>query len=220
MIKSVGYCHGIRELLPPHVQPASPGEPPPTPPRLLPRDFLIFIDESHVTIPQLHGMWHGAPQPHPTKPHRLRLPPFALRTRQPPSPLRGVRVPHRPDHLRLRNPRPLRTNQVRRSSSRTNHIRPTGLIYPQVEIRPVKGQIDDLLAEIRDRTTKNQRVLVTTLTKRMSEDLASYYTEVGVRCRYMHLLRSKPSSVSAYPATSAKASTTSSSASTSFAKAS
>jgi len=65
-------------------------------------------------------------------------------------------------------------------------IRPTGLIDPQVEIRPVKGQIDDLLAEIRDRTTKNQRVLVTTLTKRMSEDLASYYTEVGVRCRYMH----------------------------------
>jgi len=65
-------------------------------------------------------------------------------------------------------------------------IRPTGLIDPQVEIRPIKGQIDDLLAEIRDRTAKNQRVLVTTLTKRMSEDLASYYTEVGVRCRYMH----------------------------------
>jgi len=65
-------------------------------------------------------------------------------------------------------------------------IRPTGLVDPQVEIRPVKGQIDDLLAEIRDRTTKNQRVLVTTLTKRMSEDLANYYTEVGVRCRYMH----------------------------------
>src|SRR5437899_9116190 len=65
-------------------------------------------------------------------------------------------------------------------------IRPTGLIDPPVEIRPVKGQIDDLLAEIRDRASKNQRVLVTTLTKRMSEDLANYYTEVGVRCRYMH----------------------------------
>jgi excinuclease ABC subunit B len=160
-----------------------PGEPPPTLLDYFPRDFLIFIDESHVTVPQLHGMWHGdrsrkqnlidygfrLPSALDNRP--LRFEEFESRTGQ------IIYVSATPGPYELTKSAGVVVEQI---------IRPTGLIDPTVEIRPVKGQIDDLLAEIRDRTSKNQRVLVTTLTKRMSEDLASYYTEVGVRCRYMH----------------------------------
>jgi excinuclease ABC subunit B len=148
-----------------------------------PKDYLLFIDESHVTVPQLHGMWHGdrsrkqnlvdygfrLPSAMDNRP--LKFEEFESRTGQ------IIYVSATPGPYELTKSAGVVVEQI---------IRPTGLIDPQVEIRPVKGQIDDLLAEIRDRTTKNQRVLVTTLTKRMSEDLASYYTEVGVRCRYMH----------------------------------
>ncbi len=182
MIKSVGYCHGI-ENYSRHMSGRLPGEPPPTLLDYFPRDFLIFIDESHVTVPQLHGMWHGdrsrkqnlidygfrLPSALDNRP--LRFEEFESRTGQ------IVYVSATPGPYELTKSAGVVVEQI---------IRPTGLIDPVVEIRPVKGQIDDLLAEIRDRTAKNQRVLVTTLTKRMSEDLASYYTEVGVRCRYMH----------------------------------
>jgi len=182
MIKSVGYCHGI-ENYSRHFSSRLPGEPPPTLLDYFPRDFLLFIDESHVTVPQLHGMWHGdrsrkqnlvdygfrLPSAMDNRP--LRFEEFESRTGQ------IVYVSATPGPYELTKAAGVVVEQI---------IRPTGLVDPPVEIRPVKGQIDDLLAEIRDRVALNQRVLVTTLTKRMSEDLASYYTEVGVRCRYMH----------------------------------
>jgi excinuclease ABC subunit B len=182
MIKSVGYCHGI-ENYSRHFSGRLPGEPPPTLLDYFPRDFLIFIDESHVTVPQLHGMWHGdrsrkqnlidygfrLPSALDNRP--LRFEEFESRTGQ------IIYVSATPGPYELTKAAGVVVEQI---------IRPTGLIDPTVEIRPVKGQIDDLLAEIRERAEKNQRVLVTTLTKRMAEDLAGYYTEVGVRCRYMH----------------------------------
>ncbi|WP_313900660.1 excinuclease ABC subunit UvrB [Edaphobacter flagellatus] len=182
MIKSVGYCHGI-ENYSRHFSGRLPGEPPPTLLDYFPRDFLIFIDESHVTVPQLHGMWHGdrsrkqnlidygfrLPSALDNRP--LRFEEFESRTGQ------IVYVSATPGPYELTKSAGVVVEQI---------IRPTGLTDPEVEIRPVKGQIDDLLAEIRERSAKNQRVLVTTLTKRMAEDLAGYYTEVGVRCRYMH----------------------------------
>ena len=182
MIKSVGYCHGI-ENYSRHFSGRLPGEPPPTLLDYFPQDYLLFIDESHVTVPQLHGMWHGdrsrkqnlvdygfrLPCAMDNRP--LRFEEFESRTGQ------IIYVSATPGPYELTKSAGVVVEQI---------IRPTGLIDPVVEIRPIKGQIDDLLAEIRDRAAKNQRVLVTTLTKRMSEDLASYYTEVGVRCRYMH----------------------------------
>jgi excinuclease ABC subunit B len=182
MIKSVGFCHGI-ENYSRHFSARLPGEPPPTLLDYFPQDYLLFIDESHVTVPQLHGMWHGdrsrkqnlvdygfrLPSAMDNRP--LRFEEFESRTGQ------IIYVSATPGAYELTKSAGVVVEQI---------IRPTGLIDPVVEIRPIKGQIDDLLAEIRDRTAKNQRVLVTTLTKRMSEDLASYYTEVGVRCRYMH----------------------------------
>jgi excinuclease ABC subunit B len=182
MIKSVGYCHGI-ENYSRHFSGRLPGEPPPTLLDYFPRDYLLFIDESHATVPQVHGMWHG------DRSRKQNLVDY------------GFRLPSAVDN------RPLkfeefegRVNQVIYVSATPGPyeltkssgvvveqiIRPTGLVDPQVEIRPIRGQIDDLLAEIRDRAARNERVLVTTLTKRMSEDLAGYYSEVGVRCRYMH----------------------------------
>jgi len=182
MIKSVGYCHGI-ENYSRHFSGRLPGEPPPTLLDYFPRDFLLFIDESHVTIPQLHGMWHGdrsrkqnlvdygfrLPSAMDNRP--LKFDEFEGRTGQ------IIYVSATPGPYELTKAAGVVVEQI---------IRPTGLVDPQLEIRPVKGQIDDLLAEIRERVRLNQRVLVTTLTKRMSEDLANYYTEVGVRCRYMH----------------------------------
>ena len=182
MIKSVGYCHGI-ENYSRHFSGRLPGEPPPTLLDYFPRDYLLFIDESHATVPQVHGMWHG------DRSRKQNLVDY------------GFRLPSAVDN------RPLkfeefegRVNQVIYVSATPGPyeltkssgvvveqiIRPTGLVDPQVEIRPIRGQIDDLLAEIRDRAARNERVLVTTLTKRMAEDLAGYYSEVGVRCRYMH----------------------------------
>jgi excinuclease ABC subunit B len=182
MIKSVGYCHGI-ENYSRHFSGRLPGEPPPTLLDYFPRDYLLFIDESHATVPQLHGMWHGDRSrkqnlvdygfrlPSAVDNRPLKFEEFEVRTNQ------LVYVSATPGPYELTKSAGVVVEQI---------IRPTGLIDPEVEIRPVRGQIDDLLAEIRDRASKNERVLVTTLTKRMAEDLAGYYTEVGVRCRYMH----------------------------------
>ena len=183
-----------------------PGEPPPTLLDYFPRDFLLFIDESHVTVPQLHGMWHGdRSRKQNLVDYGFRVAPSAMDNRpacasksSKSAPARFVYVSATPGPYELTKSAGVVVEQI---------IRPTGLVDPQVEIRPVKGQIDDLLAEIRDRASKNQRVLVTTLTKRMSEDLANYYTEVGVRCRYMHSEIGNHWSASSSSATSARAST-------------
>jgi excinuclease ABC subunit B len=182
MIKEVGYCHGI-ENYSRHFTGRLPGQPPPTLLDYFPQDSVMFIDESHQTMPQVRGMYHGD------------------RSRKENLVEYGFRLPSALDN------RPLtfeeferRTNQIVYVSATPGPyeltksggvvveqvIRPTGLTDPQVEVRPVRGQIDDLLHEIRLRAEKNERVLVTTLTKRMAEDLAEYYTEVGVKCRYLH----------------------------------
>src|ERR1700758_2109669 len=182
MIKSMGYCHGI-ENYSRHFSGRLPGEPPPTLLDYFPRDYLLFVDESHASVPQVHGMWHGDRSrkqnlvdygfrlPSAVDNRPLKFDEFENRIHQ------TIYVSATPGPYELTRSAGVVVEQV---------IRPTGLVDPQVEIRPVKGQIDDLLAEIRDRARRNERVLVTTLTKRMAEDLAGYYTEVGVRCRYMH----------------------------------
>jgi excinuclease ABC subunit B len=182
MIKSVGYCHGI-ENYSRHFSGRLPGEPPPTLLDYFPRDYLLFIDESHATVPQLHGMWHGDRSrkqnlvdygfrlPSAVDNRPLKFEEFEARVNQ------TIYVSATPGPYELTKSSGVVVEQI---------IRPTGLIDPEVEVRPVRGQIDDLLAEIRERATKNERVLVTTLTKRMAEDLSGYYSEVGVRCRYMH----------------------------------
>ncbi|HZI58326.1 MAG TPA: excinuclease ABC subunit UvrB, partial [Verrucomicrobiae bacterium] len=182
MIKSVGYCHGI-ENYSRHFSGRQPGEPPPTLLDYVPRDFIMFIDESHQTVPQLHGMWHGdRSRKENLVQYGFRLP-SALDNR----PLKFEEFEERTNQLIYVSATPGPYELTKSSGVVVEQIiRPTGLVDPPTEIRPVKGQIDDLLHEIRDRVSKGERVLVTTLTKRMSEDLAEYYAEVGVRCRYMH----------------------------------
>jgi excinuclease ABC subunit B len=143
----------------------------------------MFIDESHQTIPQLHGMYHGdRSRKEVLVGHGFRLP-SALDNR----PLTFEEFEHRVNQLVYVSATPGPYELTKSAGVVVEQIiRPTGLIDPSVEIRPVKGQVDDLLGEIRKRADNNQRVLVTTLTKRMSEDLAEYYSEVGVRCRYLH----------------------------------
>jgi len=182
MVKEVGYCHGI-ENYSRHFTGRMPGQPPPTLLDYLPQDSLMFIDESHQTMPQLRGMYHGdRSRKENLVEYGFRLPSaldnrpltfeeFEKRTNQ------LVYVSATPGPYELTKAGGVVTEQV---------IRPTGLTDPEVEVRPVRGQIDDLLHQIRMRAENNERVLVTTLTKRMAEDLAEYYTEVGVKCRYLH----------------------------------
>jgi len=182
MIKSMGYCHGI-ENYSRHFTGRLPGEPPPTLLDYVPRDYMLFIDESHQTVPQLHGMWHGDRSRKSTLiEYGFRLP-SALDNR----PLTFEEFEHRVNQVVYVSATPGPYELTKSAGVVVEQIiRPTGLVDPQTEIRPVKGQIDDLLHEIRARVEKGERVLVTTLTKRMAEDLAEYYSEVGVRCRYMH----------------------------------
>ena len=182
MMKEIGYCHGI-ENYSRHFSGRLPGEAPPTLLDYLPHDAIMFIDESHQTIPQLHGMYHGdRSRKEVLVGHGFRLP-SALDNR----PLTFEEFEHRVNQLIYVSATPGPYELTRSAGVVVEQIiRPTGLIDPSVEIRPVKGQVDDLLGEIRKRVDANQRVLVTTLTKRMSEDLAEYYSEVGVRCRYLH----------------------------------
>ncbi len=182
MIKSMGYCHGI-ENYSRHFTGRLPGEPPPTLLDYFPRDYLMFIDESHQTVPQLHGMYHGDRSRKETLvEYGFRLP-SALDNR----PLTFDEFEHRMNQIIYVSATPGPYELTKSAGVVVEQIiRPTGLVDPPVEIRPVKGQIDDLLHEIRGRVARGERVLVTTLTKRMSEDLAEYYSEVGVKCRYMH----------------------------------
>jgi excinuclease ABC subunit B len=182
MIKAMGFCHGI-ENYSRHFTGRMPGEPPPTLLDYFPRDFVMFIDESHQTVPQLHGMYHGDRSRKSTLvEYGFRLP-SALDNR----PLTFEEFEHRTNQIIYVSATPGPYELTKSSGVVVEQIiRPTGLVDPPVEIRPVKGQIDDLLHEIRQRVDRGERVLVTTLTKRMSEDLAEYYSEVGVKCRYMH----------------------------------
>src|SRR5580658_4125983 len=182
MIKAMGYCHGI-ENYSRHFTGRLPGEPPPTLLDYFPRDWLMFVDESHQTVPQLRGMYAGdRSRKEVLVEYGFRMP-SALDNR----PLTFEEFEHRTNQLVYVSATPGPYELTKSAGVVVEQIiRPTGLIDPPVEIRPVKGQIDDLLHMIRDRVARNERVLVTTLTKRMSEDLAEYYSEVAVKCRYMH----------------------------------
>ena len=182
MIKEIGYCHGIENYAR-HLTGRAPGEPPPTLLDYLPADALIVVDESHQTVPQVRGMYAGdRARKEVLVAYGFRLP-AALDNR----PLnfveweervkQAVYVSATPGPYELAKSQGVVVEQI---------IRPTGLIDPPIEVRPVKGQVDDLLGEIRARVANHERVLVTTLTKRMAEDLTQYYQELGVRVRYLH----------------------------------
>ena len=182
MIKEIGYCHGIENYAR-HLTGRAPGEPPPTLLDYLPNDALIVVDESHQTVPQVRGMYAGdrAPKevlvaygfrlPSALDNRPLNFQEWEERVRQ------VVYVSATPGPYELVKSQGVVVEQI---------IRPTGLIDPPIDVRPVKGQVDDLLAEIRARVANHERVLVTTLTKRMAEDLTQYYQELGVRVRYLH----------------------------------
>ena len=182
IIKTVGYCRGI-ENYSRHLTGRLPGEPPPTLMDYFPSDAIVFIDESHVTVPQLRGMYEG------DRSRKLNLVKY------------GFRLPSALDN------RPLNFTEIQSRLPQSVYvsatpgpyelqrcggaiveqiIRPTGLMDPPIEVRPVKGQIEDLLEEIRQRAEQKERVLVTTLTKRMAEELSEYYTELGVAVCYLH----------------------------------
>jgi len=182
MMKEMGYCHGI-ENYSRHLSGRLPGEPPPTLLDYLPQDAVLFIDESHQTVPQLRGMYAGDRSRKQTLvEYGFRLP-SALDNR----PLSFEEFEHRVSQLIYVSATPGPYELTKTGGEVVEQIiRPTGLIDPEVEVRPTRNQIDDLLGEIRARAAANERVLVTTLTKRMAEDLAGYYAEVGVRCRYLH----------------------------------
>ncbi len=182
MMRTIGYCHGI-ENYSRHMSGRLPGEAPPTLLDYFPQDYLLFIDESHQTIPQLHAMYHGDRSRKQTLVNYGFRMPSALDNR----PLNFEEFEHRTGQVLYVSATPGPYELTRSAGVVVEQvIRPTGLVDPQIEVRPVKGQVDDLLEEIRLRAERNERVLVTTLTKRMAEDLAEYFTETGVRCRYMH----------------------------------
>ena len=182
MIKEIGYCHGI-ENYSRHFSGRLPGEAPPTLLDYLPQDSLMFLDESHQTIPQLNGMYHGdRSRKEVLVAHGFRMP-SALDNR----PLTFEEFEHRVNQVVYVSATPGPYELTKSGGVIVEQIiRPTGLLDPEVEIRPIRGQVDDLLHEIRLRTANNQRVLVTTLTKRMAEDLSEYYAEAGVKCNYLH----------------------------------
>jgi excinuclease ABC subunit B len=182
MMRTIGYCHGI-ENYSRHLSGRLPGEAPPTLLDYVPQDYLLFVDESHATIPQVRGMHHGDRSRKQTLvDYGFRMP-SALDNR----PLTFEEFEHRVNQVIYVSATPGPYELTKSGGVFVEQvIRPTGLVDPEVEIRPVKGQVDDLLEEIRVRAEKNERVLVTTLTKRMAEDLSEYFSEIGVRCRYLH----------------------------------
>jgi excinuclease ABC subunit B len=182
MIKEMGFCRGI-ENYSRHLTGKNPGEPPPTLLDYLPRDTLIIIDESHQSVPQVRGMFEGDQSRKRTLvEYGFRLP-SALDNR----PLNFTEFEARIGQTIYVSATPGPYELTKASGEVVEQIiRPTGLMDPEVEVQPVKGQIDHLLEECRQRAEHHERVLVTTLTKRMAEDLTEYFTEVGVRVRYLH----------------------------------
>jgi excinuclease ABC subunit B len=182
MMRTIGYCHGI-ENYSRHLSGRLPGEAPPTLLDYVPQDYLLFVDESHQTIPQVHGMHAGDRSRKETLVNYGFRMPSALDNR----PLTFEEFEHRTNQVLYISATPGPYELTKSGGLFVEQvIRPTGLVDPDVEIRPVKGQVDDLLEEIRVRAERDERVLVTTLTKRMAEDLSEYFTEIGVRCRYLH----------------------------------
>jgi excinuclease ABC subunit B len=182
MMRTVGYCHGV-ENYSRHLSGRLPGEAPPTLLDYFPQDYLMFIDESHQTVPQTRGM-HGGDRSRKQVlvDYGFRMP-SALDNR----PLTFEEFEHRMNQIVYVSATPGPYELTKSGGAFVEQvIRPTGLIDPEIEIRPVKGQVDDLLEEIRVRAERNERVLVTTLTKRMAEDLSEYFAEIGVRARYLH----------------------------------
>jgi excinuclease ABC subunit B len=182
MMRAMGFCHGI-ENYSRHLSGRLPGQPPPTLLDYCPRNYLLIVDESHATIPQIQGMYEGdhsrkkslveygfrLPSAFDNRP--LKFPEFERCVRQ------AIYVSATPGPYELAKTQGRTVEQI---------IRPTGLMEPEMTVRPAKGQVDDLLAEIRKRTARGERVLVTTLTKRMAEDLTEYYHDLGVKVRYLH----------------------------------
>jgi excinuclease ABC subunit B len=182
MMRTIGYCHGV-ENYSRHITGRAPGEPPPTLIEYMPSNYMVVTDESHMTVPQLRGMYAG------DRSRKLNLVEH------------GFRLPSALDN------RPLNFDEFKDLVGQTLYIsatpgpyelemsggvvveqviRPTGLTDPETEVRPAKGQIDDLLDEVRQRAERSERVLITTLTKRMAEELTAYYRDLGVRVRYLH----------------------------------
>jgi excinuclease ABC subunit B len=182
MMRTIGYCHGI-ENYSRHLSGRLPGEAPPTLLDYVPQDYLLFVDESHQTIPQVRGMHAGDRSRKETLVNYGFRMPSALDNR----PLTFEEFEHRVNQALYVSATPGPYELTKSGGVFVEQvIRPTGLVDPEVEIRPVKGQVDDLLEEIRIRGERHERVLVTTLTKRMAEDLSEYFMEIGVRCRYLH----------------------------------
>ncbi|MBI5026214.1 MAG: excinuclease ABC subunit UvrB [Nitrospirae bacterium] len=182
MLREFGYCHGI-ENYSRHLSGRAPGEPPFSLVDYFPEDFLIIIDESHATMPQIRGMYEGDRSRKQTLvDYGFRLP-SALDNR----PLTLREFEHRVNQAIYVSATPA-GYEIEQSKGRVIEqvVRPTGLMDPKMEVRPIKEQVDDLLVEIKKRATRGERVLVTTLTKRMAEDLTDYYQELGVRARYLH----------------------------------
>ncbi|HHW03352.1 MAG TPA: excinuclease ABC subunit UvrB [Thermoanaerobacterales bacterium] len=181
MLREMGYCKGI-ENYSRHLTGRKPGEAPFTLLDYFPKDYLIIIDESHVTLPQLHAMWAGdRSRKEALVEHGFRLP-SAFDNR----PLIFEEFEQRINQVVFLSATPGPYELEKSSRVVEQIIRPTGLVDPEVEVRPVKGQIDDLISEIKKRAQKDQRVLVTTLTKKMAEDLTDYLKESGIRVRYLH----------------------------------
>ncbi len=181
MLREMGYCKGI-ENYSRHLSGRKAGEAPFTLLDYFPKDYLIIIDESHVTLPQIHAMWAGdRSRKESLIEHGFRLP-SAFDNR----PLVFEEFEERVNQLIFLSATPASYELKKSAQVVEQIIRPTGLVDPEVEVRPVKGQIDDLIWEIKLRAKKNQRVLVTTLTKRMAEDLTDYLKEAGIRVRYLH----------------------------------
>jgi excinuclease ABC subunit B len=182
MLKEIGYCHGI-ENYSRHLSGRAPGEPPPTLFDYFPDDFLLVVDESHQSIPQVRGMYHG------DRSRKQTLVDFGFRL---PSALDNRPLTYDEFDARMGQRIYVSATPAPWELERTGGviveqlIRPTGLLDPVIEIRPAQGQVDDLMAEVRKIVGKKERVLVTTLTKRMAEELTQYLTELGMKVRYMH----------------------------------
>lgn len=181
MMQELGYCSGI-ENYSRIISGRAPGSPPMTLLDYFPKDFVMFIDESHVTLPQVRAMYNGDR----ARKESLINYGFRLPSAYDNRPLKFDEFKKRINQVIYVSATPGDYERERAQQTAEQIIRPTGLVDPEISVRPVEGQIDDLIDEIRAGAEKNQRTLVTTLTKRMAEDLTDYLTKAGVKCRYMH----------------------------------
>jgi len=181
MMRETGFCSGI-ENYSRHLAGLAPGQPPNTLMDYFPDDFIIMIDESHKTVPQIGGMYHGDQSRKRTLvEYGFRLP-SALDNR----PLSFEEFENKIDQVMFVSATPGKYEEEHELLRAEQVIRPTGLLDPEVEVRPVEGQIDDLIGEVNKEIANKHKILITTLTKRMAEDLTDYMRELGIRVRYLH----------------------------------